>query len=85
MFHDKVAQLRREMKKALGQHFERELVESVGRIEEAIAPYTRYISSQDDATRKLHEDLQEHAQQAAGCLQRIELAFQSQSDPSTQN
>jgi small GTP-binding protein len=55
----KVAELRTRLMATLNQQFERELERSIHRIEEAIAPYTRFVRSERDRLESSRRELGE--------------------------
>ena len=55
--HEKLANLRADLVGSLKAEFEKEIDLSLKRIEEAIAPYTRFVRSENAHTEKILEDL----------------------------
>ena len=56
----------------LREQFEGELGRSLGRIREAIAPYTRFVRAERDKALRLHEELTE----TAGQLRQLRVAIE---------
>jgi chromosome segregation ATPase len=54
---DKVNSLRTQLDSALNQQFETELAESLRRIRDAIAPYTRFVRVEREKLEKLDAEL----------------------------
>jgi len=55
--HEKLASLRKNLVTSLHEEFEKEIGHSQKRIEEAIAPYTRFIRSETEHTEKVQQEL----------------------------
>jgi hypothetical protein len=56
-FRQKMSQLQESLREVLTENFKRELERSVGRLREAIAPYRRFILSEEDQLRGVLSDL----------------------------
>jgi len=54
---EKVDDLRKQLSSALTQQFEQELTQSLRRIREAIAPYTRFVRAENEQLKQVEEDL----------------------------
>jgi hypothetical protein len=56
-FQQKVADLRERLSSALNRQFEEELSQSLYRIREAIAPYTRFVRAEHEQLQRVEEEL----------------------------
>jgi hypothetical protein len=56
-FHERAEELERRLLEVMGEQFEHELSRSVERIRDAIAPYTRFVRTQQDKLARLETDL----------------------------
>ncbi len=56
-FHDKMSKLRRQMVESLKAEFEKEIDHSLKRIEDAIAPYTRFIRAETRHSEQVQIDM----------------------------
>jgi small GTP-binding protein len=56
-FHRRASELEGRLVDVMGEQFEHELSRSVGRIREAIAPYTRFVAAQQDKLTRMEEAL----------------------------
>ncbi|RME08679.1 MAG: hypothetical protein D6803_00605 [Anaerolineae bacterium] len=57
--HTKIGQLRDRLVGSLRRHFEQEIEHSLQRINEAIAPYTRFVRAERDKNTSAQQALQE--------------------------
>lgn len=57
--HERLAKLRDQLVGSLKAEFEQEMVRSNERIDEAIAPYTRFVRAESARTDKMHEELKQ--------------------------
>jgi hypothetical protein len=65
----KILDLRQRLMDSLTDQFDREVDRSIHRIEEAIAPYTRFVRAERDRLEEMHKDL-ERSQHEISALQR---------------
>ena len=56
-FRQKMSQLQGSLREVLSENFKRELERSVGRLREAIAPYRRFILSEEDQLKGVLSEL----------------------------
>jgi hypothetical protein len=70
--HEKVGQVREQLMSGLSSQFEREMNQSIARIQEAIAPYTRFIRAERERLTESHEDLTRLRQSVDRLKARIE-------------
>jgi small GTP-binding protein len=68
----RINELRGRLDAALTRQFEAELNQSVRRIHEAIAPYTRFVRVEREKLNSLNESLRESSQQLAGLHRNIQ-------------
>ena len=57
--HERLAKLRDQLVGSLKAEFEQEMVRSNERIDEAIAPYTRFVRAESARTDKMHDELKQ--------------------------
>lgn len=67
----KIAALREELDAALTRQFEAELANSMQRIREAVAPYTRFVRSERQKLNSIEQDLEDAAQRMRDLRARI--------------
>ncbi len=68
----KIAALRQRLSEALHQQFSREIAKSGERIQESIAPYSRFVRSEGEKLRTTEQELREIAASIASLRARIE-------------
>ena len=68
----KVAEVREQLMGSLRQQFEREMTASLSRIEDAVAPYTRFVRSERDRLGKARTELEDSRSELGGLKQEIE-------------
>jgi hypothetical protein len=68
----RINELRGRLDAALTRQFEAELGQSVRRIHEAIAPYTRFVRVEREKLDNLNELLRESSQQLAGLHRNVQ-------------
>jgi hypothetical protein len=68
----RINELRGRLDAALTRQFEAELNQSVRRIHEAIAPYTRFVRVEREKLNSLNESLRESSQQLAGLHRNVQ-------------
>jgi hypothetical protein len=56
---------------SLTDQFDREVDHSIHRIEEAVAPYTRFVRAERDRLGEMHKDLERSQQEIAALQRRI--------------
>ncbi len=59
--HERLAELRTDLVATLRRAFEKEIGHSLERIEEAIAPYSRFVRAESERTEKIQEELHDAA------------------------
>ncbi|TNF70468.1 MAG: dynamin [Acidobacteria bacterium] len=69
---DKILDLRRRLMDSLTDQFDREVDRSMHRIEEAIAPYTRFVRAERDRLDEIRSDLEQSRQAIAALESQIE-------------
>ena len=69
---DKILDLRRRLMDSLTDQFDREVDRSMHRIEEAIAPYTRFVRAERDRLDEMRRDLEQSRQAIAAVESQIE-------------
>ena len=57
--HQKVAEMRTQLTASLREHFEQEIEASIGRINEAIAPYSRFVRAERQKLTQRRSDLEQ--------------------------
>jgi len=70
--HERLANLRANLVSALSMEFKKEMRRSVGRIEEAIAPYSRFVRAETARAEQVMEDLGEASIESEGLRSEIE-------------
>jgi hypothetical protein len=70
--NDKLEDLRERLMKAMGEEFELELAHSLQRLREAIAPYTRFVRSEQDKLSQVEKQLGEISSALGQLLIRVE-------------
>ena len=70
--HERLANLRSNLVSALSMEFKKEMRRSVGRIEEAIAPYSRFVRAETARAEQVMEDLGEARVEIEGLRSEIE-------------
>ncbi|HSF16308.1 MAG TPA: dynamin family protein [Vicinamibacteria bacterium] len=68
----KVAEVREQLMGSLRQQFEREMTASLSRIEDAVAPYTRFVRSERDRLGKARTELEDSRSELGGLKQEID-------------
>ena len=56
-FDRKIEEIRKRMRSAMAEQFEREISNSLQRIREAVSPFTRFVRSESDRLKELREEL----------------------------
>ena len=57
-FNEKMAELRTRLHNAMQEQFQKELSNAINRVQEAIAPYTRFVRAEQKKTAAMQERLQ---------------------------
>jgi small GTP-binding protein len=68
----KILDLRQRLMDSLTDQFDREVDHSIHRIEEAIAPYTRFVRAERDRLEEMHRDLEQSRQAISALKTQIE-------------
>jgi hypothetical protein len=68
----KVSQVREQLMSGLTTQFEREMKESISRIQEAVAPYTRFVRAERDRLKRSKEELSDLGQKLDQLKARVE-------------
>ncbi|HXV65498.1 MAG TPA: dynamin family protein [Vicinamibacteria bacterium] len=68
----KVAEVREQLMGSLRQQFEREMTASLSRIEDAVAPYTRFVRSERDRLGKARTELEDSRSELGGLKEEID-------------
>jgi small GTP-binding protein len=69
---DKMGQMRAQLARSLGTHFERELERSLQRIREAIAPYTRFVRAEGEKLNTSQSEMEKIRNELIGLKMKVE-------------
>jgi HAMP domain-containing protein len=70
--HEKIGRMRRDLMRALTARFDEEVTASIARLQEAIAPYTRFVRAERDRLTAERDELGRLAGEIEDLRRRIE-------------